>query len=95
MDIEGWREKIDVIDCELVALLNNRATAAREIGRIKQRTGAPIYEPRREEIILENVSKANQGPLAAKDLHYIFQNIIAVMRAFQTSEPNAAHDFDD
>lgn len=86
MEIEDWREKIDAIDRELVKLLNSRAAAAREIGKIKQQTGAPIYEPRREEIIFENVSKANDGPLPAKDLHYIFQNIISVMRAFQVSD---------
>ena len=86
MEIEDWRGKIDGIDRELVKLLNDRAAAAREIGKIKQQTGAPIYEPRREQIIFDNVSNANEGPLAAKDLHFIFENIISVMRAFQVSK---------
>ena len=90
MEIADWREEIDAIDCELVKLLNKRATAARAIGRLKQQTGMPIYEPRREETILHNVSQRNEGPLATEDLHYIFQNIIAVMRAFQTSENDRA-----
>jgi chorismate mutase-like protein len=86
MEIEDWRNIIDAVDRELVELLNKRASAARAIGHIKEQTGMPVYEPRREQTILENVSLANQGPLPNEDLHYIFQNIIAVMRAFQTSE---------
>ncbi|MFL6351230.1 MAG: chorismate mutase [Bryobacteraceae bacterium] len=86
MEIEDWRKKIDAIDLELVKLLNERATAARAIGRLKQQTNLPIYEPQREEVILQNVSKSNAGPLPTPDLHFIFQNVIAVMRSFQHSD---------
>jgi len=86
MDIEDWRNKIDAIDQQLVRLLNERGTAARAIGRLKQQTNLPIYEPQREQIIFDNVAKANAGPLSTADLHFIFQNIIAVMRAFQRSD---------
>jgi chorismate mutase len=89
MGIEDWREEIDVIDRELVRLLNRRGLAARAIGRLKQATNLPVYEPRREEVILENVSRANAGPLPTPDLHFIFQNIISVMRAFQQSDINS------
>jgi chorismate mutase len=90
MDIEDWRKKIDAIDLELVKLLNERGIAARAIGRLKQQTNLPIYEPQREEIILQNVSKANAGPLPTPDLHFIFQNIIAVMRSFQRSDAESS-----
>ena len=86
MEIDDWRKKIDAIDLELVRLLNERGVAARAIGRLKQQTNLPIYEPKREEIILQNVSEANAGPLPTPDLHFIFQNIIAVMRSFQRSD---------
>jgi chorismate mutase len=91
MEIEDWRERIDAIDHELVKLLNERAVAARAIGRLKQKTNLPIYEPRREEIILKNVSEMNAGPLPTPDLHFIFQNIIAVMRAFQHSDTESGN----
>ncbi len=86
MEIEEWRRKIDAIDQKLVELINKRANAAREIGRIKQRANLPIYEPGREEIIMKKVSATNAGPLPSSDLQFIFENIIAVMRAFQRSE---------
>ena len=89
MEIEDWRKKIDAIDQELVKLLNQRGFSAREIGRLKQKTNLSIYEPQREETILQNVSKANAGPLPTADLHFIFQNIIAVMRSFQHSDADS------
>ncbi len=88
----NWREQIDGIDRELVRLLNERAIAARAIGRLKQQMDLPIYEPKREEIIMKNVSDLNAGPLPSSDLHFIFQNIIAVMRAFQRADAALAED---
>jgi len=86
MEIEDWRTQIDTIDRELVGLLNKRAAAARAIGELKRQTSLPIYEPRREAQILQNVSEANEGPLPDAKLHYIFEHVIAVMREFQRSE---------
>ena len=63
MTIEDWRTKIDEMDLKLVELINQRAAAAREIGKLKNNTNLPIYEPEREKKILEAVKKANKGPL--------------------------------
>ena len=63
MDIADWRKRIDELDRKLVELLNERARAAQEIGKLKRNTQIPIYEPEREKIIFENVREANQGPL--------------------------------
>ena len=53
MDIADWRKKIDEIDQKLVEILNERAQAAQEIGRLKRKTAMPIYEPDRERIVLD------------------------------------------
>jgi chorismate mutase len=86
MDIAAWRKKIDDLDRQMVELLNQRARAAQEIGRLKRDTQMPIYEPERERVIAENVRKANQGPLPDKELTHIFERIIDVMRALQKDE---------
>jgi chorismate mutase len=52
MDIADWRKKIDEIDQQLVEILNQRAQAAQEIGRLKRQTSMPIYEPDRERTVL-------------------------------------------
>lgn len=86
MDISGWRKQIDELDRKLVELLNQRASAAHEIGKLKRNTNMPIYEPDREQIIHENVRRANQGPLANDDIVAIFECVIAVMRRIQKEE---------
>lgn len=86
MDIADWRKRIDELDRKLVRMLNQRASAARRIGRLKRDTNMPIYEPRREQIILQNISKANRGPFPQAELRQIFKRIIAVMRRLQQTE---------
>lgn len=86
MDIADWRVKIDELDRRLVELLNQRAQAAQEIGKLKRNTSMPIYEPDREKIIFENVRNANQGPLPDSELRHVYERIIDVMRKIQKTE---------
>ncbi|MBX6359794.1 chorismate mutase [Pseudacidobacterium ailaaui] len=86
MDIADWRKKIDEIDRQIVALLSQRAEAAKAIGKLKQATSLPVYEPNRERIIFDNVRAANQGPLPDIELVHIYERIIDVMRALQQDE---------
>lgn len=86
MDIADWRKKIDELDLRLVELLNQRASAAQEIGKLKRNTKMPIYEPDREKTIFENVRQANRGPLPDSELRHVFERIIDVMRNIQKLE---------
>lgn len=92
MDISDWRKKIDALDRQLAALLNERANAAAEIGRLKRNTNLPIYEPDREREVIANVQRTSQGPLAPRDLAQIYERIMDVMRSIQKHEivPDAA-----
>ena len=67
-------------------LLNQRARAAQEIGKLKRNTSLPIYEPEREKKIFENVRKANRGPLPDGELQHVYERIIDVMRNLQKTE---------
>jgi chorismate mutase len=86
MDISDWRKKIDELDRKLAALLNERAAAAVEIGRLKRNTSLPIYEPDRERAVIANVQRSNTGPLAERDLAQIYERIMDVMRSIQKHE---------
>jgi chorismate mutase len=86
MDIADWRKQIDELDRRMVEMLNQRAAAAKEIGKLKRNTNLPIYEPDRERIIFENVRAVNQGPLPDHELQHIFERIIDVMRKLQQEE---------
>jgi chorismate mutase len=86
MDIADWRKRIDELDLEIVALINARALAAQEIGKLKRSTSLPVYEPDRERVIFDNVRAANRGPLPDIELTHIYERIIDVMRALQKDE---------
>ena len=86
MTIEDWRKKIDEMDLKIVELINQRAAAAREIGKLKNNTNLPIYEPEREKKILDAVKKANRGPLPDSEVQHVFERIIDVMRKLQQQE---------
>jgi chorismate mutase-like protein len=86
MDIADWRKKIDELDRRLVELLSERARAAIEIGRLKKDTNLPIYEPKRERIVFENVQQMNRGPLPGRDLVRIYERIMDVMRNVQKEQ---------
>jgi chorismate mutase len=86
MDIADWRKKIDEIDQKLVEMLNERAQAAQEIGRLKRHSQLPIYEPDRERLVLEHVQATNQGPLEHRHVMQIYERIMDVMRNIQKHE---------
>ena len=86
MTLEELRQRIDVLDRQLVELLSERARAALMIGHLKVKTSLPVYEPAREKIIYANVRAANKGPLPDIELTHIYERIIDVMRALQRNE---------
>jgi len=75
-DLEDLRKRIDLLDESLVKLLNARAACALEIGRLKREMQLPIYQPAREAEVLQNVEKANLGPLDQPAMKRLFERII-------------------
>jgi len=86
MNIPHFRKKIDALDRRLVRMLNLRAGAAQQIGRLKRSTNLPIYEPGRERVILKNARRHNRGPLTDLQLTRIYRRIIQAMRELQRVE---------
>jgi len=82
-DLDVWRTKIDDIDLQLVALLNDRARCATEIGRIKLLLGIDAYSPRREEEVMRNITTANRGPLSTQAMRRLFERIIDESRSVE------------
>jgi len=80
------RAKIDDVDRRLVALLNERATVVREIGRLKQQSGTAVNDPARVAEVLRRVTGANQGPLPNEHLQRIYEAIVREMTAFEAQE---------
>jgi len=78
-----YRDRIDVLDRRLLLLLNERTRVVEEIGKVKREANMPIYEPKREDAVFQNVTEHNEGPLAPDAIKRIFERIIDEMRTVQ------------
>jgi chorismate mutase len=85
MSIEDWRRKIDEIDRQLVQLLNERSRCVVEIGRIKHKSGEPVYQPDRENQVLDAAVRANPGPLPDAAIRRLFERILDEARSVERS----------
>ncbi|CAN5773700.1 hypothetical protein BH20ACI4_BH20ACI4_30860 [soil metagenome] len=83
MNMENWRKEIDEIDGEMVLLLNRRAKAAGEIGKIKAKAGLPIIDLERESEVLKNIFDKNEGVLHEWQIATIYQKILDESRQVQ------------
>jgi chorismate mutase len=81
MNLSDWRRRIDEIDKKLVELLNERSQCALEIGRIKQESSIPLYQPDREIEVLSNAETNNNGPLTNAAIRRLFERIIDEARS--------------
>lgn len=77
------RKRIDVLDVKILSLLNERTRVVEEIGRIKQTLNLPIYEPKREDQVYQNITAHNHGPLSPEAVKRVFERIIDEMRNIQ------------
>ena len=81
--LQRLRETIDAVDADLLALLNQRAAASLEVGRLKAETDAPVFRPGREEALLGRLLAANAGPLQEEHIRSIYREILSASRAMQ------------
>ena len=94
LTIEDLRNRIDVIDEQLVRLLNVRVACAVEVGRLKHDLGLAVYQPDREAQVLAAVRKAAAdlaGPLTAEAVVRIFERIIDEARRAERQASERRH----
>jgi chorismate mutase/prephenate dehydratase len=65
--LQAIRQRIDALDKEVQTLINERASLAQEVARVKLEAGddAIFYRPEREAQVLRAVKERNEGPLPA------------------------------
>ena len=82
-DLGELRQRIDALDTELLRLLNERATLAKEIGVIKNRASLPIYSPDREMKLLRSLIERSSGPLRPESIRAIYREIMSASLALE------------
>ena len=92
--LEEFRVSIDALDLRLLELLNQRTRVVEEIGRVKRAAKLPVYGPRREDQVFENITTHNGGPLTPDAVKRIFERIIDEMRTIQRIRMETSTDGD-
>ncbi len=83
MNLPSLRKQIDRVDRRLLRLLNDRATLALRVGRLKKTQKLPVFDGQREQVVLRRLARANRGPLSTHAIRTIFS---AILRASRTLE---------
>ncbi len=73
------RTRIDAIDEQVLALLNDRARIAAEVGACKRALApdAPFHAPSRERQVLARLEALNAGPFPREAIRAVFQEIMS------------------
>jgi len=78
--VRELRERVDEVDRELIRALNERARVVQELATIKAEAGVPIFDPKREEEILQRAVEYNEGPIYDSSMRDIFELILHRIR---------------
>jgi chorismate mutase len=81
--IGALRDEIDRLDEQLVQLLSRRAGCALGIGKLKTALGMQVYQPSREQAVLQHVRGLNEGPLDDDAIARLFERIIDEARRLE------------
>ncbi len=85
-ELLALRQRIDAIDAELLALINERARTAQQVAEVKRaHNGAVVsfYRPEREAAVLRRVQEANPGPLDDEEIARLFREIMSACLALE------------
>jgi len=75
--LKSLRQRIDRLDRQLVALLDQRAALAVAVGRLKLKDGQGTFSPDREQAVYANAQAASRGALSKEALRAIFREIMS------------------
>jgi chorismate mutase/prephenate dehydratase len=84
-DLGSIRERIDGIDAQIHALINDRARLAQLVGISKSAGGKAVdfYRPEREAEVLRKALERNDGPLRDEEIARLFREIMSACLAQQ------------
>lgn len=85
IDLGAMRKRIDEVDKQIQALINERATFAQQVGISKGALASAVdyYRPEREAEVLRAVLERNKGPLRNEEMLRLFREIMSACLAQQ------------
>lgn len=74
--IRQLRRQISDNDRALIAAVNTRLQLVARLKQVKEERGLDFVDPEREEWLLQDLARANRGPLSAEGLREFFQRVL-------------------
>lgn len=81
--LSDLRAQIDSIDKQLLELLNRRAQVAEQVGEVKRLDGTPFFRPDRVAQVIEQMQRANTGPLKSEHVAAVWREIMSACLALE------------
>lgn len=82
--IQTLRQKIELVDRQILSLLNERAETVMEVGNVKSEGKTESYDPQQEKEIVESLVLQNNGPFPKQAVAPVFREIISACRPLET-----------
>ncbi len=84
MELADLRKRVDELDAQIVRLINERASVACEIGKLKAKGNDAAYVPARQQAVYDNISALNEGPLPDNCFTAVYREIMSGCLALET-----------
>jgi len=82
--LKAVRDRIDALDEQIQALINERAACAQAVAALKNGgDAASFYRPEREAKILRKILARNSGPLSGEEMARLFREIMSACLALE------------
>ncbi len=82
-NLDKYRDRIDIIDKEIVDLFIERLKIAEEIAVYKQKNNLPIYHKGREEQVIKKVKENVSNQRMLEPIESLFKHIMELSKNFQ------------
>lgn len=88
--VRELRAEISALDRTLVETVNARIELVAELKRYKEENGLPFLDPDRERQLLEELERANRGPLSREGLHELVTSVLELTKRELTRDAGGA-----
>jgi chorismate mutase/prephenate dehydratase len=83
-ELDKYRQQIDQLDHKLLSIIRDRLEIVAKIADYKKQNGVEIFDPKREKLVLENISKlASQFGLPNEIVVHIYELILNESKKYQ------------
>ncbi len=75
--------EVEKLDAQLIALLNKRFLAAKNVAGELREQNQPVYDPVYQQKMMERLQALNSGPVTPEILHAVYREIFSGLRALE------------